>query len=308
MTGYFSRIARQSGVRLANQRDVHARPMTAAPPLPPRIDRDEVVMVGPDPATEKSPQVSRIDARAIPESQKAPVAEANVRRADVGESKARESSAEAGRAISTPSAPSERPPESERPAVADSVPKKEKASDPVPLEVSATTITVPPAAEPPRQAVETEQQVDHFAETIKIISGREVSKEEASSILVREIHEWIAAGPDEPEARIEEVTKRDHLVAEPEKVGVLEREPGVVRISGELVTRREMGSEPDRQAKEVETVGLHEQTLDLSIGSINVVIEGDPAPAPPPQQPATRPADTANQTSRSPSRLRRNYI
>ena len=150
--------------------------------------------------------------------------------------------------------------------------------------------------------------VDHFAETIKIMSGREVSKDEASSILVREIHDWIAAGPTGPDVRVEEVVPRDHAVVKSENVEVLELEPGVVRISGELVTRREAERKTESSPKPAEAASIHEQTLDLSIGSINVVIEADPLPAPQPQQPAARSADTTNQTSRSPSRLRRNYI
>jgi len=307
MTGYFSKIARQSGVRLANRPALLPGQASAAPPLPPRIDRHEVVMVGPDPSAAMPSTPSRVEAKAIPESQKAPVTEGRERRSEVHQPPPERS--DARQKMSAPSEPpAVRNLEVDPASVDDPPPPHSKSNDPVRLEVSDKTVLVPPAVQPPAQPVKTADHVDHFAETIKIMSGREVSKDEASSILVREIHDWIAAGPTEPDVRVEEVVPRDHAVVKSENVEVLELEPGVVRISGELVTRREAEPKTESFPKPVEAASIHEQTLDLSIGSINVVIEGDPVAALQPQQPAARSADTTNQTSRSPSRLRRNYL
>ena len=301
MTGYFSKIVKQSGARLAGESRGPTKRI-GQPPAPQPIEREEIVMV---PST----------ARSIPD-----------RGADPA--KAREGAHDGN---PNPMAPVDR----EVPSALEATPNAESAAIEVrpsggeanvspDREARAITRHQSPRIELPdakaenvdREALETrelsqpsseKEAKTHFVETAKIISGRDVPKEKASAILMHELHEWIAAGTEieTPNDVAPEFTSAvvDGKVESDDKP-----EPGVVRILGEAVSKKAPDKQVARDTADRDNESIREETLDLSIGSINVVIEGDAAPPviqPPPTRSIT---STESSPVRPSSRLRRNYI
>lgn len=298
MSGYFSRIARQSGARIAG--DGGPRPAKTESQLAP-IDHEETVMVPPrassgvaaskpaqpntaamvqhksgqrmtgqstsaiDPATENSPAETKHPIPLEPVREEVKLIEP-----------------EASHVLVSPSP----------------TPEEKKIETLKPIE-SAKKIPAPPrtAETPPQKSTEKK----FFEKTVEIVEGQTAAPAEVHTILLREVQEWIAAGQTAPDEVIAGVAD---FAAEPIPETSLpsEREPGVVRI----MEGRRARAAPEL-VQEVSMTDLREQNFELSIGSISVVVEGDERqPAPAPMQVAAQPA--ARETPRRTSRLSRHYL
>ena len=301
MSGYFSRIARQGGARIAGDGGPRARASTAKTEshLAP-IDQEETVMVPPR-ASSDVPASRRLEPKvdAVAQDQK----------------RAKQLTS----AIDPPIENS--PAEAKRPAPLEPVREEVKLIEPAatrdspnapvspspspegkktetlqPIE-SAKTIPAPPriAETPPQKSTEKK----FFEKTVEIVEGQTAEPAEVHTILLREVQEWIAAGQTAPDEVIAGVAD---FAAEPlpETSQLSEREPGVVRI----VEGRRAKPAPELVQ---EVTDFREQNFELSIGSISVVVEGDERPpAPAPMQVAAQPA--ARETPRTTSRLSRHYL
>lgn len=156
-------------------------------------------------------------------------------------------------------------------------------------------------------AVSSEQQQEnkHFRKIAGIIDGSAMEHAEIQTVLLQEIQEWIAAGPVAPEKS--GIMKEGHQGSSPRKqrevVQPSEPEPSVVRIGSTERVELRTHDQPMKAIPDIQ-----EQVLDLSIGTISVVIEDDKRPIQ--LAPARRSeSGQGNRASRpSPSRLSRHYI
>ena len=305
MRKYLSRIARQTGLHFSGQGAVYPRvsgePSAETPPA--RLDREETVMVSfsaetksAEPATLKpgsTPEQPAANPCAPKPDPSATLTPANPRSTETVVSK---KTATGGQApLSNPS--KNQPTENvntvfvKPPAIAEQQEKERKDpgrnARPIPKE--------------PEKRLE----VHHFSKTAEIIAGRHAEPVETQNILLREIQEWVAAGnTSDAEAR-EEANPSVASVASgvgtretQPALSVSEPEPGVVRI-GEKHHREPIAKEASR---------IEQQSFDLSIGTISVVIEGDEHPPQP--APAPRAGNQSNRpdAGRARSRLSRNYL
>ena len=150
-----------------------------------------------------------------------------------------------------------------------------------------------------------QQAKKHFRRTAEILDGGTVEHADVHTVLLREIQEWIAAEPvaSKKSEGVEEGKQASLPTMQREVAPPWEHEPGVVRIAGadrpEYRTReRPMKTIPD----------IQEQVLDLSIGTINVVIEDDTkSPQPAPARRSDSDQDK-RESRRSRPRLSRNYL
>ena len=302
MSGYFSRIARQGGARIAGAGG--PRPTTAAKTeshLAP-IDHEETVMVPP---------------RASSEVSAAKPFKPNV---DVVQDQTRT------RKIVKQSTPAidpvkNSPAEAKRPAPLEAIREEVKLIEP---EVTRDSSHVPPFPTPDEKKVDTLKPIESakripshshsaetppekssekkiFEKTVEIVGGQTAEPSEVHTILLREVQEWIAAGQT---ATHEVIAGVADFAAEPLPDTSLpsEREPGVVRI---VEGRRPKAA--SELVQEVSTTDFREQNFELSIGSISVVVEGDErSPAPAPAQVAAQPA--RHETPQRTSRLSRHYL
>jgi hypothetical protein len=157
------------------------------------------------------------------------------------------------------------------------------------------------------EAPEKQPGKHYFTRTAEIIGGRVAKPVEVQTILLREIQEWAAAGTASEAAEgtavdksVESVAFSSETFETKEVVRITEPEGGVVRI-GE---KRLPASVPQEASR------IDEQSFDLSIGTISVVIEGDErAPQPTPPAPRTESGSSSGrQATRQFSRLSRNYL
>lgn len=279
MSGYFSRIARQGGARIAG--DGGPRPGTPAAKteshLSP-IDHEETVMVPPRASSDVSAsKPAKPNAAAVVQDQTR------------GQRMAERSTSAIDPATEIS------PAEAKRPTPLEPVREEVKLIEPE----SAKKIPAHPrAAETPPEKSTGKK---FFEKTVEIVKGQTAGPAEAHTILLREVQEWIAAGqtaPDEVTADVADFTGEPI----PDTSLPSKREPGVVRI----VEGRRAKAAPE-PVQEVSTTNFSEQNFELSIGSISVVVEGDERPpAPAPTQVAAQPA--ARETPRRTSRLSRHYL
>ena len=160
-----------------------------------------------------------------------------------------------------------------------------------------TTVSSPEQQEP--------QAKKHFRGTAEILDGGAVERADVHTILLREIQEWIAAEPVVSEASESgEKGKRTSLPRIQREVEPpWESEPGVVHIA-----RTDRPEDRPRERPMKTIPDIQEQVLDLSIGTISVVIEDDKKP---PQLAPARRSDSGQdkrESRRSRSRLSRNYL
>ena len=310
MSGYFSRIARQGGARIAGDGGPRlSTPATKTESHLAPIDHEETVMVPPS-ASSDVPASRRLE----------PDVEAAVQNQTRGQEMAQQSTQSTSAidpATEISPAEAKRPtplkpqveevkliePEATRDSSHMSVspsptPQEKKIETLKPIESAKKIPAHPRTAETPPQK-STEKKF--FEKTVEIVEGQTAEPAEVHTILLREVQEWIAAGQTVPDEVTAEVAD---FAAEPipDTSLLSEREPGVVRI----VEGRRAKAEPEL-VQEVSTTNFSEQNFELSIGSISVVVEGDERPpAPAPMQVAAQPA--ARETPRRTSRLSRHYL
>jgi len=306
MSGYFSRIARQGGARIAGDAGQRAGTPTSKTEshLSP-IDHEETVMVPPRASSDvpaSRPAKADVDTAVQDETRGQKTAERSTSAIDPA---TKSSTAEAKRPIPLEPVCDEVrliEPEATRGSSHVSVSpsptpaeRKTETLKPISIDESAKRILADPrTAETPAKK-STEKRF--FEKTAEIVEGETAQPAEVHTILLREVQEWIAAGqpaPDEVSADVADPA------AEPlaDTSRLSEREPGVVTI---VENRRSRPAPPE--VKEVSTTDFSEQNFELSIGSISVVVEDDERPpAPAPAHPAT------HETPRRTSRLSRHYL
>jgi hypothetical protein len=309
MSGYFSRIAKQSGIRFSKAGDRHAGAMKdrgERRPMP--IDREETVMVsppalvGPDRPERKS---SSPDMASPRESSRRPVSvestdafrtEASRRPSAAAESLPREPVIEEVKLVATESSDSS-------PVEEDSLPLA--GTDRDPIRQGPRRRAQKPISKEKRQTDTANTEVpdkDFFERTSEIIQGREAEPSTVQSILIQEVQEWIAAGRIPTDDIMLDQDVESPIPDEtPPKV---EHNPGVIRIGD----RRRPDMRRDREEELSSSSGeIQEQNFEISIGSISVVIDGDDPvsqPAPAVAAPPSSPSGTPRRTSR----LSRNYL
>jgi hypothetical protein len=331
MSGYFSRIARQGGARIAGDRGQRtATPAVKREPQLAPIDVRETVMVTPNASSDSlaARQHKPHDAT-VQDHTRGDQTRGDHTRAP----QAAESSTSAFRSshVSIDPATEISPAEARRqkslePIVEEvklieskatrdfshlpvSPPLKPEAREsetlrPIAGDESRKQIPANPRTPETQPAQSTEKKF--FEKTVEIVEGQTARPAEVHTILLREVQEWIAAG----QTAIEEVTAGvTNSAAEPLidlSLPSEQPEPGVVRIGESRRTK----TAPER-IPEVSTTDFSEQHFELSIGSISVVVEGDErTPAPVPAQVAARPAarPAARETTHRTSRLSRHYL
>lgn len=161
------------------------------------------------------------------------------------------------------------------------------------------------AEEPKAKTVEAEpfEKADkkrYFTKTAEVIERGGLGAAEIQNILFHEVQEWTAASPAGTDIRDINVEETSENVVK-QKIVRAVPESGVVAIRGERRVER---------AESAENSGLEEQSFNLSIGTISVVIEDAEKPV---QQAERRRQDQGNQNTRQGSarqfsRLSRNYL
>lgn len=134
-----------------------------------------------------------------------------------------------------------------------------------------------------------EEEIRYFTKTADLMGKEAPDPVRIREVLFREVWEWVADGPA-LEIAGDTVLERD---APP---GAAEGD--IVAIQG---TRSVESGEP---AERWEKEGIEEQSFNLSIGTISVIIEGGDSP--PPVNPINR--EHGRETRPKSSRLRRNYL
>lgn len=329
MTGYLSRIARQIGLRFSAQGAVPPRVVSKTPAKTPPIplDREETVMVRPSVET-KSADAGALKRGSTPER---PAAETVAPKPD--QSKMRAGTVRgkiaAGSVPETLAAPVL---ETTVPVEPGPIkPRKMEAlssdeglisytAETEPTEIVKTVYAKPsaiteqhekhtqnPGKNAPTAPKEPEKRPEkhYFSKTAEIIGGRDAEPLEVQTILLREMQEWVAAGNTaEVELRaeagrsVESVAPSTETHEAQEVVSMKESEPGIVRI-GE---KRHQESIPKEASR------IEEQSFDLSIGTISVVIEGNERPPQPVPAPRTDSKPNWQDRGRGRSRLARNYL
>lgn len=330
MKGYFSRIASQTGLRFSAQDAAPpslAGKTPAEAPLAP-LDREETVMVPPSVETKSA------DAGVLKRgltSERASI-ETTAPKPDQLETRAgnvRETVA-AGPVPATLAAPDLKTTVPDEPGPAKPIKMEASSSDESlisnasetePAEIVKTVYVTPPVKTVQHEkntqyqqdnnaltaAREPEKRPEkhYLSKTAEIIKGRDVEPDEVQTILLREIQEWVSAGNTaeaEPQAEADRSVESVALGAEKletqEVVSMLKTEPGIVHI-GEKRHRESIPKEASR---------IEEQSFDLSIGTISVVIEGDERPPKPAPAPRADNQPNGQDRGRGCSRLARSYL
>lgn len=320
MTGYFSRIAKQSGLRFSRGAAKEPRSTIAEPAgkdvLP--IAVDETIMIAPSepgqPAKAKrdkprskitaGPQTKVLPAKKVDEADQPDVAadfaepEQNVEtKPELVETKLvpnlppeTESSTHVRTASSLPPEEAVVEPAARKQAM----PKdKERSPDPAP-EVAERVLVEARKTEDSGEEKITHDVAnkDYFIKTAEIIERGDAPAAEIHQILLREVQQWAADSPTESE------------ISE-----------GVVEQTGPQITKRivsphleqtQLIGEPNVGERR-ETSDLAEQTFELSIGTINVVIEDEKTKQPEPA-PRANIQNNTQQPRREFSRLSRHYL
>jgi hypothetical protein len=173
--------------------------------------------------------------------------------------------------------------------------------------IAEETIEISTAEE--TKAAEQANRQKYFSRTAKIMERSEPDAAGLQNILFQELREWAAGSPADPTPPARDAAAAAVTGAEQRELGLathreifqMEREPAVVSIK-EKETFENDGSSGVSS-------GLAEQSFDLSIGTINVIIE-DTAPLPGPERPSRNESaqNNSSQTKREYSRLSRNYL
>lgn len=180
------------------------------------------------------------------------------------------------------------------------MPEEKKIETLKPIAMDESTKKIPAVLGTAETAQEKATEKKFFEKTVEIVDGQTAGPAEAHTILLREVKEWIAAGQNASEDVPADVADS---AAEPlTDTMPSERQPGIVRI----MEGRRSKAAPE-VVQEVSTATLSEQNLELSIGTISVIVEGEE------RQPQSPPAPTARQpgaseTPRRTSSLSRHYL
>lgn len=321
--GYFASIARQSGVRFSGDL-APSRARVASVPLPEPLDLQTTVMV---PAPPEAP-AARFEARA-PQH-----AEPSV---DLRERTSRDTRGSTSEESKSPSPPvSVRPPDvrppgdDERPTGSPDEERPEKPTSALPGQTRALKEDAPPAlviertrfVAQPGDASGDGSRADvpvasarpssgdvlptrHFARTAEFVEGSRANPAEIETVVLREVQEWIAAGGESGRGITEDAVRvsRNPLETDAARPPIAPS-PGVARI--DVKRNRDV----DAEVPAPQTAPIEEHRFELSIGTINVVIEGEDRPVQPSRNlsPDRTNRDTRQTTPHHGSRLSRCYL
>lgn len=155
-----------------------------------------------------------------------------------------------------------------------------------PEKSESSQTAIPPAVGPPR----------FFAKTVEIIERGEADATEFGDILFQEVRQWVAGGPPEQDAPPSLPHPTETLTVR--EVPRIQPEPGTVVIRDSSFQERPVGP-----------AALEEQNFNLSIGTISVIIEDPEKPAEPVRVVQNEQSqNTPTGTKREFSRLSRNYL
>lgn len=328
MKGYFSRLAKQSGLRFPGQNTV-THSFSAGQPeadLSP-LHREKTIMISPSLPAErvtgapgsKAPGETGASEK-LPSPARAEQNQKQARRVSgSGEALARTEekfSVEPGRKEKRVVSPPENTDKNSPPAFA----KKgfdadEPAGEIQVVEQIVFTGSDKPAENEPEktaeaagpgelitheilrpESAESAGQRKYFSKTAELLQKGEPDAVEIQNILFQEVREWVAGEPVTTELPGPQPERRSETIAAEESFTRV-REPGVITVTEK------------NRIESIETAGLEEQSFNLSIGTISVVIEAEETP----KQPEQRPQNENNQnvsrkTKREFSRLNRNYL
>lgn len=316
MSGYFSRIAKQSGVRFLNRGETRRGSMgdRAGRVMP--LEREETVMVSaaetPIISTDERPVVRTTEPKQDVHAVAAPAERARRRSAatpePVNETSPRESESQHSAPaveeevrLVDPDRPGSSGVRSESPAIAVS----ENTRVTIPPE--SGTSTQNPRRDEKRQTDTANSETparDFFERTTEIIQGREAEPSTVQTILIQEVQEWIAAGRIPTEDIMPDVDDREQQQPD-EPQSIIEPKPGVIRIGDR--------KPPDTSSDHVQELSasaaepIKEQNFEISIGSISVVVDGEEPVVARPAPAATQPSAPSPASPRT-SRLNRHYL
>lgn len=290
MKGYLSRIASQTGLRFSAQGAVPPRVAdeTPAETSPAPLDCEETVMAPP------SVETKRADAGALKSglTRERLVADP----VEPGPAKPRKMEASSDESLVSHAAKTE-PTEIVKTVYGNGSVIKEKHEN----------HTQEPGKNAPTAPKEAEKRTEkhHFSQTAEVIGGRHAEPVAVQTILLRELQEWVAAGHTaearpraEADCSIDSVALGTETLETQEVVSTTEPEPGSVRI----------GQKRHRESIPKEDWRIEEQSFDLSIGTISVVIEGDEHLPQRASAPRAENLPSGQDRRRGRSRLGRSYL
>jgi hypothetical protein len=307
MSGYLSRIAKQSGIRFSNggnsPGDLIKNP--GEPRLMP-IDREETVMIAPqEPVMPDRPKATA-KVRDVGASGKLPRPQRSenevpgpgsiTKPSHRGEGLPSEPVIEEVKLVA-PESPDSSPASKDSLALAeqeDEAIRREPgrgAQRPINIEKRQTDTAT---SEVPDKRF--------FEMTSSIIEGRDAEPSEVQTIVINEVQEWIAAGriPTDDIMPDLDVESSKPYTMPP----IAERKRGVIRIDDRVSPEVNTDHEEERRSSPSE---VHEQNFEISIGSISVVIDGEDS-APQPATAVAAPPSVSRATPPGRSRLSRNYL
>jgi len=327
VNGYFSRLAKQSGLRFTGA--IGSKPRTVqnpAPRPPAPLEVEETIFTSPtssdrarNPPREKpgeQPQpvegsrpklpLSKSQGPKLPDPAKENLTEPSVASHTRQEFPRQSNSTTPRRETPSQLAPSqnrETAPAGQPAAPLRQSEPNEPKTNPLRLtEVRGQTDTEktekPKAKRVEAELPETGEKKQFFAKTAEALERGKVDSAEIQHILLLEVQEWAAASPTaEPDRLAGEKSNAAEKMAQP-------KAPAGAAVIGKQLIRRES------QAQTFDPGQIEEQNFDLSIGTISVVIEDS---AKPPQLPEPKGRDQERATARreaprSFSRLSRNYL
>ena len=310
--GYFASIARHSGLQISGQHQPTRRSSAARPELLAPLDVEETVMV--PPATDDAPM-------RVPAGEPHPTVDHDSTPAPI-ESRRAGDPAPAAIPLPNPLPPTQPPPAAPRGEhiempEADPLPVAARLVTPQGTDAPTPIAAALPQANPtlsariPEQPVQTdehrtefrpriEKAPAYFTRTAELLAAAAPDPAETQTVMLREVHEWIADGPVAAAARIEPPAPSAPIVMAGDEAPRPPREPGVRRI------RTSHDPVPVIESAAAQA-SIEEQRLELSIGTISVVIEGEGRMRPPAHTPPERQIERPSPPRRTP-RLRRHYL
>ena len=323
MKGYFSRITKQSDLRFSGQKAPPSLFSAGEPTADNRspIETEETIIIPPAIPAKRSMggrEARRSETPDVPpKSAAAPEQGENPSRPSVTETPViigGESDKEPvkGRRLVTPPVGKVKHPSpvktendllGEKPSSEFSVAEQTVFKEPKNRERPMPPTAEPVAVEPlePKEFTPAEslsspgkQKKEYFSKTAEIIKKGETGTAEIRNVLFHEVREWVAAAPANREMPAADAPGQPEVTIT--KQVAQSRSPGVLTV-------REKS-----HRENVETSEPMEQSFDLSIGTISVVIEDEEKPAQPVTLPQTNNRQRTQETKREFSRLSRNYL
>jgi hypothetical protein len=142
---------------------------------------------------------------------------------------------------------------------------------------------------------------NYFTRTAELLAAPAPDPIETRTVFLREVQDWIADGPGDTTPREPSAPSSPEIVVAGDDTPQPPLEPGVRRIATSHRAAPVIASTEER-------TGIEEQRLELSIGTISVVIEGEDRSRPGSHRPPERQIERPSPPPRRTPRLRRHYL